>query len=137
MLDNPDATVFAGSSASRLTIKAHTEVVQDNYGWDVEGLCLATGKANCTRVRHDLNLCSTYSDVEGFPNTPDACGEPLLTTCHDNFWGTVDYIWRNEGLKTLRVLDTLPVTSFATNKGLPIKVWGSDHLPLACELAFL
>ncbi|KAI5066466.1 hypothetical protein GOP47_0019090 [Adiantum capillus-veneris] len=126
--------VFADSSDPRLTTMGNSNVFKDRYGWDVEGLRLATGKDNCTRVRHDLTLYSTYSDIQGFPGTRDALGEPLLTTCHKKFLGTVDYIWRNDGLKTLRVLDTLPVTSLSGDKGLPIMVWGSDHLPLACEI---
>lgn len=109
---------------------------QKKYGWDWEALRIATGKLECTLMQHELNLYSVYSDVQGNTNTRDAKGEPLFTTCHKDFLGTVDYIWRNDGLKTVSVLETVPVKALAMNEGLPIKIWGSDHLALACELTF-
>lgn len=92
---------------------------QKKYGWDWEALRIATGKLECTLMQHELNLYSVYSDVQvgivlccsiryvtmlqfifenwsvlqGNTNTRDAKGEPLFTTCHKDFLGTVDYIW--------------------------------------------
>lgn len=124
------------SSASKVLKKEHAENGQDKHQWDLEELRVATGKLDRTSIQHKLNLCSVYSEIQGQTDTRDAKGEPLLTTCHKDFTGTVDYIWRNDGLKTMKVLDTVPLNAFVRNKGLPIKVWGSDHLAIACELAF-
>lgn len=124
------------SSASKVLKKEHAENGEDKHQWDLEELRVATGKLDRTSIQHKLNLCSVYSEIQGQADTRDEKGEPLLTTCHKDFTGTVDYIWRNDGLKTMKVLDTVPLNAFVRNKGLPIKLWGSDHLAIACELAF-
>ncbi|CAB4281283.1 unnamed protein product [Prunus armeniaca] len=72
----------------------------------------------------------------GSCRTRDGCGEPLATSYHSKFMGTVDYIWHTEELVPVRVLETLPVNILRRNGGLPSKKWGSDHLALVCELAF-
>eukprot|EP00250_Pteridium_aquilinum_P004230 c14456_g1_i2 orf=768-2465(-) len=122
------------SYVSRVETLEQVEILAK--GWDLEELRVATGKTHCALMQHELNLYSAYSDIQGQAHTRDAKGEPLLTTCHKEFSGTVDYIWRNEGLKTTKVLETVPVTAFTRNKGLPLVMGGSDHLALACELAF-
>lgn len=106
------------------------------HGWDFEKLKTATGNPDCTVLRHKLHLHSVYPEIQGQTGTRDEKGEPLITTYHRQFRGTVDYIWRSDGLKPVKVLDTVPVNTLLMNRGLPTKVWGSDHLALACELAF-
>ncbi|KAF9592025.1 hypothetical protein IFM89_011608 [Coptis chinensis] len=67
-----------------------------NYSWTDEELRTATGKANGTRVEHPLNLNSSYASVkitEGTARTRDSNGEPLATSFHSKFLGTVDYLW--------------------------------------------
>ncbi|GMH23352.1 hypothetical protein Nepgr_025195 [Nepenthes gracilis] len=104
--------------------------------WNGEELKLATGDEHVTCLLHYLKLCSAYPGVPGNLRTRDSMGEPLATSCHSKFMGTVDYIWHTEELIPVRVLDTLPVNVLRKMGGLPNKKWGSDHLALACEFAF-
>ncbi|ONI09140.1 hypothetical protein PRUPE_5G220800 [Prunus persica] len=106
------------------------------YIWNEEEVRLATGIEGATRLQHHLKLCSAYLGVPGSCRTRDRCGEPLATSYHSKFMGTVDYIWHTEELVPVRVLETLPVNILRRNGGLPSKKWGSDHLALVCELAF-
>ncbi|KAH8942982.1 hypothetical protein BDL97_13G024800 [Sphagnum fallax] len=105
--------------------------------WSPEELKAATGSEQQTVVRHDLLLQSSYAQIEGKAGSRDDMGEPLVTTYHRKFMGTVDYIWHTDGLFVVRVLDTLPVDVLERSHGLPSQKWGSDHLALACELAFM
>ncbi|KAG6557462.1 hypothetical protein Mapa_000735 [Marchantia paleacea] len=106
------------------------------WHWTPEELTAATGSLDETTVRHNLRLRSAYTEIEGEGGCRDPQGEPLVTTYHKKFMGTVDYIWHTEGLDTVKVLDTLPVNVLQRCQGLPSQKWGSDHLALACELAF-
>ncbi|CAJ2636965.1 unnamed protein product [Trifolium pratense] len=104
--------------------------------WSAEELILATGAKGVTRLQHQLKLCSAYSGVPGKHRTRDDIGEPLATSYHSKFMGTVDYIWHSEELIPIRVLETLPVDVLRRTRGLPNEKWGSDHLAIVCELAF-
>lgn len=104
--------------------------------WTGEELRLATGTERGTHVKHQLKLHSAYLGVPGSSRSRDSYGEPLATTYHSQFMGTVDYIWHTEDLAPVRVLETLPIENLRKLGGLPSKNWGSDHLALVCELAF-
>ncbi|KAJ3704191.1 hypothetical protein LUZ61_007896 [Rhynchospora tenuis] len=106
------------------------------YKWTPDELRVATGSEDCTFVEHSLKLRSVYKDVEDHDGTKGSHGEPEATCYNQNFLGTVDYIWSSEGLKTARVLDTIPKHILKETKGFPTKKWGSDHIALVCELAF-
>ncbi|KAL6175318.1 hypothetical protein ACLB2K_051959 [Fragaria x ananassa] len=106
------------------------------YRWSAEEVRLATGCEEVTHLQHHLKLGSAYRGVPGSKRTRDRWGEPLATSYHSNFLGTVDYIWRTEELVPVRVLETLPIDILKGTSGLPSKRWGSDHLALVCELAF-
>ncbi|KAK7855882.1 carbon catabolite repressor protein 4 like protein 5 [Quercus suber] len=126
------------------------------YTWSDEELRLATGSGGVTHVQHQLKLFSAYLGVPGSSRTRDIHGEPLATSYHSKFMGTVDYIWHTEELVPVRVLETLPIDTLRRSGGLPSEVnglahrddiradhvedggqkWGSDHLALVCELAF-
>ncbi|TKY44705.1 Carbon catabolite repressor protein 4-like 5 [Spatholobus suberectus] len=106
------------------------------YRWSVEELRLATGAEGVTHLQHQLKLCSAYSGVPGNHRTRDDIGEPLATSYHSKFMGTVDYIWHSEDLIPVRVLETLPIDILRRSRGLPSEKWGSDHLAVVCELAF-
>ncbi|KAK2971667.1 hypothetical protein RJ640_025062 [Escallonia rubra] len=106
------------------------------HPWSDEELRLATGSEGVTQLRHPLKLGSSYPGVPGSYRTRDILGEPLATSYHSRFLGTVDYIWHTEELVPVRVLETLPIEVLRKTGGLPSKKWGSDHLALACELAF-
>ncbi|EES03263.1 carbon catabolite repressor protein 4 homolog 6 [Sorghum bicolor] len=108
----------------------------DPYRWTPEEIKAATGKDECTFMEHSLKLRSVYTDVEDFDGTKDASKEPLVTSYNRKFMGTVDYIWASEGLHTVQVLDTFPKEILKQTIGFPTKKWGSDHIALACELAF-
>ncbi|PIA39653.1 hypothetical protein AQUCO_02600243v1, partial [Aquilegia coerulea] len=98
-----------------------------------------TGNTNGTIVKHPLRLNSSYASVkvaEGSTRTRDSYGEPLATSFHSKFLGTVDYLWYSEGLVPTRVLDTPPIEILQKTRGLPHKTLGSDHLALVSEFAF-
>ncbi|GLU13336.1 hypothetical protein SLE2022_299740 [Rubroshorea leprosula] len=105
-------------------------------GWRDEEVKVATGSSDCHLVVHPLKLCSSYATVKGTTNTRDYNGEPLATSYHSKFFGTVDYIWYSECLVPTRVLDTLPIDILKRTGGLPCKQVGSDHLALVSEFAF-
>ncbi|KAL5559277.1 hypothetical protein UlMin_035488 [Ulmus minor] len=105
--------------------------------WTPVEIEAATGNAECTSLEHPLKLKSTYTEVEDCLGTRDSNGEPLVTSYHRRFMGTVDYIWRSEGLQTVKVLAPIPKHVMQTTPGFPTKKWGSDHIALASELAFV
>uniref|UniRef100_A0A7C9A1P7 Poly(A)-specific ribonuclease n=1 Tax=Opuntia streptacantha TaxID=393608 RepID=A0A7C9A1P7_OPUST len=104
--------------------------------WNDDELKLATGNERVTHLRHHLKLRSAYLGIPGNGTTRDKIGEPLATSCHSKFTGTVDYIWHSEELLPVRVLEPLPVPVLRNMGGLPNKKCGSDHLALVCEFAF-
>ncbi|KAB2629367.1 carbon catabolite repressor protein 4 6-like [Pyrus ussuriensis x Pyrus communis] len=67
----------------------------------------------------------------------ESSGEPLVTSYNKLFLGKVDYIWRSEGLQTVRVFAPIPKQATQWTSGFPTKKWGSDHIALASELAFI
>ncbi|KAL6584471.1 hypothetical protein OROMI_003760 [Orobanche minor] len=105
--------------------------------WTDEELMLATGSRLNSSLRHHLKLCSAYAEVPGSPEVRDKIGEPLATSYHSLFTGTVDYIWHTLDLVPVKVLETLSMHSLKQTGGLPSKKWGSDHLAVVCELAFV
>lgn len=105
-------------------------------GWTDEDVKVATGNAQCYLAEHPLKLNSSYASVKGSPRTRGINGEPLATSYHSKFFGTVDYLWYTKGLVPTRVLDTLPVDILRRTGGLPCKKLGSDHLALVSESAF-
>ncbi|KAL1216829.1 Carbon catabolite repressor-like protein [Cardamine amara subsp. amara] len=107
------------------------------YEWSQEELQLATGSQATAHVQHQLKLHSAYGGVPGTHRTRDQRGEPLATTYHSKFLGTVDYIWHTKELVPVRVLETLPTDVLRRTGGLPSEKWGSDHLAIACELGFI
>ncbi|XP_068637374.1 carbon catabolite repressor protein 4 homolog 5 [Aristolochia californica] len=116
--------------------KAMERSVPLRYTWSEEEINLAVGSKRCTYLRHHLNLHSAYPGVPGQCNTRDEYGEPLVTSYHSKFMGTVDYIWHSEELVPVGVVETLPIHILKKTGGLPSGKWGSDHLALVCELAF-
>ncbi|WRX19073.1 hypothetical protein QQP08_011560 [Theobroma cacao] len=109
---------------------------QLSYRWSDEELVLATGDEGVTHLQHKLKLCSAYAGIPGSSRTRDSHGEPLATSYHSKFMGTVDYIWHTGELVPVRVLETLPIDILRRNASLPNERLGSDHLALVCELAF-
>lgn len=105
--------------------------------WTPAEIETATGNAECTFLEHPLSLRSTYTEAMDSSGTRDPNGEPLVTSYHKCFLGTVDYIWRSEGLQTTRVLAPIPKRVMESTQGYPTKKWGSDHIALVSELAFL
>ncbi|KAK8928469.1 hypothetical protein KSP39_PZI017894 [Platanthera zijinensis] len=107
------------------------------YCWSPEEMEIASGKQNCTIVEHSLKLRSVYRDVEDYTGTKDSNREPQVTSYNQQFIGTVDYIWCSKDLLTAGVLDTIPKHVLQRTRGFPTQKWGSDHIALACELAFV
>ncbi|KAK9273941.1 hypothetical protein L1049_018753 [Liquidambar formosana] len=109
----------------------------DPSSWTPMEIETATGNADCTLLEQPLKLRSTYAEVEDFSGTRDSNGEPLVTSYNRCFLGTVDYIWRSEGLHTVKVLAPIPKHAMQWTPGFPTRKWGSDHIALASELAFV
>ncbi|KAL8134975.1 hypothetical protein AgCh_009843 [Apium graveolens] len=108
-----------------------------NTCWTSEELKVATGTTDTHIAVHPLKLSSSYSTVQGSMRTRDSSGEPLATSYHSKFLGTVDYLWHTSDLKPTRVMDTVPIEILQKTQGLPSKELGSDHLALISEFAFL
>ncbi|XP_021746333.1 carbon catabolite repressor protein 4 homolog 6-like [Chenopodium quinoa] len=104
--------------------------------WTTMEIATATGDANSRILEHPLKLRSVYTEVVDSSGTRDSNGEPLVTSCNTCFLGTVDYIWRSEGLYTTKVLAPIRKDVMQRSGGFPTKKWGSDHIALVSELAF-
>ncbi|KAG9154183.1 hypothetical protein Leryth_000645 [Lithospermum erythrorhizon] len=138
---------FEEPSSNGILDDTPVEIVEDNSlekfmydpsAWTPEEMRTATGNADCKVVEHPIKLKSTYAEIEqDNSGTRDSSGEPLVTSYHRRFQGTVDYIWRSEGLQTVRVLAPIPKSAMAWTPGFPTKKWGSDHIALVSELAFV
>ncbi|XP_077211565.1 DNAse I-like superfamily protein [Tasmannia lanceolata] len=128
------------NSDSSLPMNSEATEVETNtynpYIWTPTEIAMASGNAEQTLVEHHLKLKSAYAEVEDYSGTKDSSREPQITSYNRQFMGTVDYIWCSEGLKTVRVLDTIPKYVLQRTPGFPTRKWGSDHLALACQLAF-
>ncbi|TYH57839.1 hypothetical protein ES332_D08G116100v1 [Gossypium tomentosum] len=101
------------------------EIEQTTYdpsSWSPKELATATGNEDCKFLEHPLQLKSTYTEVKDSPGTRDSYGEPLVTSYNRRFSGTVDYIWRSEGLQTVRVLAPIPKHAMQSTPGFPTKV---------------
>ncbi|KAK6921134.1 Endonuclease/exonuclease/phosphatase [Dillenia turbinata] len=107
-----------------------------DFCWNIEDVRTATGSADNQVVEHPLKLTSSYATLRGSKETRGTNGEPLATSYHSKFLGTVDYIWYSQGLEPTRLLDTLPMDVLRKTKGLPYKKLGSDHLALVTEFVF-
>ncbi|KAL5818013.1 hypothetical protein ACOSQ3_026391 [Xanthoceras sorbifolium] len=105
--------------------------------WTDKEVKVATGRHDCHLAVHPLKLYSSHASVKGSTKTRGLNDEPLATSYHFKFFGTVDYIWYSNGLVPTRVLDTLPVDTLRRTGGLPSKSLGSDHLALVSEFAFV
>ncbi|XP_057540546.1 carbon catabolite repressor protein 4 homolog 6 isoform X2 [Amaranthus tricolor] len=105
--------------------------------WTPLEITTATGNVDSTVLEHPLKLKSTYTEVVGSTGTRDSNGEPLVTSYNTCFMGTVDYIWRSEGLCTAKVLAPISKLAMQPSGGFPTKKWGSDHIALASELVFI
>ncbi|CAH8282033.1 unnamed protein product [Eruca vesicaria subsp. sativa] len=112
------------------------KITYNPASWTPMEIAAATGDPERRTVEHALELKSTYSEIEGKANTRDENGEPAVTSYHRCFMGTVDYIWRSEGLQTVRVLAPITKQAMQWTPGFPTPKWGSDHIALVSELAF-
>ncbi|XP_024929605.3 carbon catabolite repressor protein 4 homolog 3 isoform X3 [Ziziphus jujuba] len=104
--------------------------------WTDEEIKVATGKTTCNIAVHPLKLNSSYATVRGSLGTRGSNGEPLATSYHSKFLGTVDYLWHSDCLVPTKVLDTISIDVLQRTGGLPCKDIGSDHLALVSEFAF-
>uniref|UniRef100_J3MD37 Endonuclease/exonuclease/phosphatase domain-containing protein n=1 Tax=Oryza brachyantha TaxID=4533 RepID=J3MD37_ORYBR len=148
----PDSAIYKFLSTMKLDISLHDRrqlsgldssefALYDlcsllKYQWTCEEVRNATGRSNVMVAKHPLNLCSSYAMLKGNSNNRGHHGEPLATSYHKKFLGTVDYLWYTAGLECSRVLDTLPVGFLRRTRGLPTREIGSDHLPIVAEFVF-
>ncbi|KAL5052579.1 hypothetical protein RYX36_033261, partial [Vicia faba] len=89
--------------------------------WTDEEIKTATGDPECHLAVHPLKLNSSYATVNGSPSTRGFNGEPLATSYHAKFIGTVDYLWYSDGIVPTRVLDTVSIRDLRRAGGLPCK----------------
>ncbi|XP_062228645.1 carbon catabolite repressor protein 4 homolog 3-like isoform X1 [Phragmites australis] len=148
----PDSAIYKFLSTMKLNISLHDRRLLSGldsselglyelcslfkYQWSDEEVRNATGYSNVMVAEHPLNLCSSYAMLKGNSNNRGLHGEPLATSFHKKFLGTVDYLWYTPGLECSRVLDTLPIGVLRRTRGLPTREIGSDHLPLVAEFTF-
>nr|KYP61593.1 Carbon catabolite repressor protein 4 isogeny 3 [Cajanus cajan] len=104
--------------------------------WTDEEVKIATGDSERYLAVHPLKLNSSYATINGSTSTRGFNGEPLATSYHSKFLGTVDYLWYSDGIVPTRVLDTVPISDLVRAGGLPCKKVGSDHLALVSEFSF-
>ncbi|KAM7471152.1 hypothetical protein LguiA_009335 [Lonicera macranthoides] len=104
--------------------------------WTDEEVKLASGSPDSRVVVHPLKLNSSYATLKAPTLTRCSNGEPVATSYHSKFLGTVDYLWYSNGLVPTRVLDTIPIDILQKTRGLPYKNIGSDHLALVSEFSF-
>lgn len=140
LLGTEDASAYSEETASPSyhiqTDSPRERPSYDPYVWTPMEIEIASGDAGQTFIEHSINLRSAYADVEDYAGTKDSSREPLVTSYHRKFMGTVDYIWCSESLQTVKVLDTIPKHVLQRTPGFPTPKWGSDHLALACQFAF-
>jgi mRNA deadenylase 3'-5' endonuclease subunit Ccr4 len=108
--------------------------------WALDELRTAIGECEAARdagaaaaavARHPLALRSAYAAAAG--------REPLFTTLHDRYVGTVDYLFYTPEaagggagrLRPVRVLQPPPLRTL--RGGLPSPAWGSDHVSLVAD----
>ncbi|KAK9277979.1 hypothetical protein L1049_027536 [Liquidambar formosana] len=89
------------------------------YCWTDEEVKVATGNTESKVAVHPLKLNSSYAALKGSTSTRGSNGEPLATSYHSKFLGTVDYLWYSDGVVPTRVLDTLPIDILRRTGGLP------------------
>ncbi|XP_003563977.1 carbon catabolite repressor protein 4 homolog 3 [Brachypodium distachyon] len=149
----PDSAIYKFLSTMKLNISLHDRKQLSgldssdfglyelcsllNYQWTDEEVRNATGYSNVTVARHPLRLSSSYAMLKGNSSNRGHQGEPLATSYHKKFLGTVDYLWYTPGLECSRVLDTLPMGALRGTRGLPTREMGSDHLPIVAEFVFM
>ncbi|TKY58165.1 Carbon catabolite repressor protein 4-like 6 [Spatholobus suberectus] len=110
-------------SPSQISKSIDTEEATYNPSlWTPMEIETATGNAECTFFEHPLLLRSTYTEATDCSGTRDPHGEPLVTSYNRRFSGTVDYIWRSEGLQTIRVLAPMSKHAMEWTPGFPTKV---------------
>ncbi|VVA98101.1 unnamed protein product [Arabis nemorensis] len=130
---HPTQVLEAGNKSSNVITSVNRCL---SSSWTNEEIRVATGQENSYWAVHPLKLQSSYASVKGSSNTRDCVGEPLATSYHSKFLGTVDYLWYSDGLVPARVLDTLPIDVLCKTRGLPCQELGSDHLALVSEFFF-
>ncbi|TKW20872.1 hypothetical protein SEVIR_4G118800v4 [Setaria viridis] len=148
----PDSAIYKFLSTMKLNISLHDrrklsgldssefdlyELCSSlKYQWSDEEVRNATGYSNVMVAEHPLKLSSSYANLKGNSSNRGLHAEPLATSFHKKFLGTVDYLWYTHGLECSRVLDTFPIGVLRRTRGLPTREIGSDHLPIIAEFAF-
>ncbi|MED6107938.1 hypothetical protein PIB30_018779 [Stylosanthes scabra] len=131
----PQSGIYKFLSSSELNI-----MLYDRKELSGQKLCRPAqvlGKKKETVAVHPLKLNSSYATIDGSTSTRGFNGEPLATSYHSKFLGTVDYLWYSDGILPTRVLDTVSIGDLVRTGGLPCKKVGSDHLALVSEFSFL
>lgn len=126
-----------GDSCNKRQSQKQSQKQTQKKAWSDEELQLATGvtmpgtEASFV-ARHPLDLHSAFAAVTG--------EEPVYTTVHDKYVGTVDYIFYtpeshcNSGSVSLRPFRVrVPPPLRTLHYGLPSRSWPSDHICLVVD----
>lgn len=119
-------------SAEELTVIGHKSKTKPSLLSD------EACQENPLLVRHPLNLRSSYHALSG--------KEPLYTTAHDKYIGTVDYIFytsnrvSEEASSNITIIEPIrifmPPQLSSIPRGLPSYSWPSDHISLIVDFSF-
>ena len=91
------------------------------------------GSALPTLIVGDFNSKIGHQTTELLTNEGFLHADPSKPSCyHNGTWSRVDHIFHTSEIK-------IPQTSIPTvrSKSIPSSIWGSDHLPLTCEIEVL
>eukprot|EP00898_Chlorokybus_atmophyticus_P008916 jgi/Chlat1/9025/Chrsp94S08292 len=126
-VEDDDADQDVGTSFEDSEQEVSGRVIQLD-GWDRSELRAAVGSEDSSVVRHTFELQSAYAQCRG-----QNVAEPSVTTYHDKFQGTVDYIWHTPSIKPVRVLQPYPLHELHRLGGILSENMPSDHLALVCD----
>ena len=90
-------------------------------------------------ANHPFHFSSAYAQARGLLSDGSlTTGEPVFTTYHRRFRGTVDYIFfdADVDMHCTGVLEMLPLHTLRRLGSIPHKHWCSDHLSLVASFAW-
>ena len=83
-----------------------------------------------TLIFGDFNTTEGHQTFELLVNDGFICIDVSKPSCfHNNAWSRVDHIFHTENIKTSHI--SIPTVR---SKSLPNAQWGSDHLPITCQI---
>ncbi|CAM9546383.1 unnamed protein product [Pylaiella littoralis] len=130
------------SSAYGAYSSVFSSQLSKRYPAGKSSVCETTGQLSMGHVRlgarrsgENVDSGGSREDSEGRREESDrSMGEPQLTTCTNNFAGTIDYIWHTPQLGVRSLLDLPSFKQAMQGGGLPSAAYPSDHVSILAEL---